>query len=157
LNRFGGDIFLGVMDDGEVSGVPSKTAASLVRNFIGTVSNPDIISPTVYLTPEIFEYERKTVIHIHIPPSPEVHTCKKIVFDRTGDADVKVRSTDRIAEMYIRKHDIYTERRIFKYVTGNDLRLDLLPRLRQMAVNRIFDHPWQSLSDAELLIIGTNI
>lgn len=52
LNRFGGDIFLGI-------------------------SNPAIFAPTVYLEPELIEYEGKTIIHVHIPPSSEVHSYKK--------------------------------------------------------------------------------
>lgn len=34
LNRFGGDIFLGVEDDGNVRGVSSKEASNIVKNFI---------------------------------------------------------------------------------------------------------------------------
>lgn len=33
LNRFGGDIFLGVLDDGTVVGVPPKAAPDMVRNL----------------------------------------------------------------------------------------------------------------------------
>ena len=40
LNRFGGDIFMGVLDDGTVSGGPEKAAPDMVRNFISCVSNP---------------------------------------------------------------------------------------------------------------------
>lgn len=47
LNRFGGDIFLGVLDDGTVSGVPEKAAPDMVENFIKVVSNPLLFSPTV--------------------------------------------------------------------------------------------------------------
>ena len=40
LNRFGGDIFLGVLDDGTVVGVPEKAAPDMVKNFIKVISNP---------------------------------------------------------------------------------------------------------------------
>lgn len=33
LNRFGGDILLGVLDDGTVAGVPEKAADDLIRNL----------------------------------------------------------------------------------------------------------------------------
>ena len=72
LNRFGGDIFLGVLDDGTVVGVPEKAAADMVKNFIKTVSNPTVFSPTIYLAPEIIKYDdKRTIIHVHIPPSAE--------------------------------------------------------------------------------------
>ena len=34
LNRFGGDLLLGVQDDGTVSGIPEKAAVDMVKNFI---------------------------------------------------------------------------------------------------------------------------
>ena len=107
LNRFGGDIFLGVLDDGTVAGVPEKAAPDIVRNFIKTVSNPAVFSPTVYLVPEIIKYDNKhTIIHLHISPSAEVHSYKRVIYDRVDDADVKVTATGAIAQMYIRKQNI---------------------------------------------------
>ena len=148
LNRFGGDIFLGVLDDGTVNGLPEKAAPDMVKNFISCVSNPTMFSPTIYLTPEILSYEGKIIIHIHIPPSAEVHSFKKVIYDRVNDADVKVTATAQIAQMYIRKQDIFTEKKIFPYVQMEDLRLDLLPRLRIMAANNSGSiHPWSSMSD----------
>jgi ATP-dependent DNA helicase RecG len=55
--------------------------------------NPEIISPTVYLAPEIIDYEGKQVVHIHVPPSSEVHSFKKVIYDRVDDANVKVTAT----------------------------------------------------------------
>ena len=49
LNRFGGDLFMGVLDDGTVSGVPEKAAADMDKNFISCISNPSLFSPTIYL------------------------------------------------------------------------------------------------------------
>lgn len=110
LNRFGGDLFMGILDDGTVSGVPEKAAPDMVKNFISCVSNPAMFSPTVYLSPEILEYEGKIVIHVHVPSSAEVHSYKGIIYDRVNDSDVKVTSTSQIAQMYIRKQDVFTER-----------------------------------------------
>lgn len=153
LNRFGGDLFLGVLDDGTVTGVSEKNAPGLVKNFICSISNPALFSPTVYLLPEIMVYESKAVIHVHVPPSAEVHSFKKVIYDRVDDADVKVTATGQIAQMYIRKQGIFTERKIYPYVDTADLRLDLLPRLRVMAANNNGgqEHPWSSMSDEELL------
>lgn len=127
LNRFGGDIFMGVLDDGTVLGVPEKAASDMVKNFIKVVSNPVVFSPTVYLVPEIIKYdETHTIIHVHIPPSAEVHSYKKVIYDRVDDADVKVTATGAIAQMYIRKQNIFTEKKIYPYAKMEDLRLDLL-------------------------------
>lgn len=153
LNRFGGDIFLGVLDDGTVLGVPENAAADMVRNFISCVSNPALFTPTVYLSPKVLKYEGKTIIHIHVLPSAEVHSYKKIIYDRIDDADVKVTATSQIAQMYIRKQEIFTERKLYPYVKKEDLRIDMLPKLRIMAENQSngSGHPWSRMTDDELL------
>lgn len=77
---------------------------------------------------------------------------KKEIYDRVDDSDVKVTATSQLASMYIRKQSIFTEKRIFPYVSIDDLRLDLLPRIRKMATNSIEGiHGWESMSDEELL------
>lgn len=151
LNRFGGDIYLGIEDNGTVTGVPEKATPDIIKNFISMMNNPDVISPTVYLAPEVLDYKDKKVVHIHVPPSSEVHSFKKVIYDRADDADVKVTATGQIAQMYIRKQRIFTEKKVFPYVRDEHLRLDMLPRIRQLAVNRFKDHPWKTMSDAELL------
>ena len=161
LNRFGGDIFLGVTDSGRVVGVPENSVSSMIKNFISCVSNSDLITPTVYLEPRPLLYEGKTVIHIHVNPSAEVHSYKKEIFARVDDADVHVTSTSQIAMMYIRKQSIFTERKVFPYIKVEDLRLDLLPTIRQMAANSANGrHIWQKTDDMELLrsagLFGTN-
>ena len=153
LNRFGGDLFLGVLDDGTVTGVPEKAALDMVKNFIKVISNPALFSPTIYLVPEIIKYdEKRTIIHVHIPPSVEVHSYKKVIYDRVDDADVKVTATGTIAQMYIRKQNIFTEKKIYPYARMEDLRLDLLPKIRIMAQNHAGgQHPWTVMDDQELL------
>ena len=153
LNRFGGDIFLGVLNDGTVVGVPEKAAPDMVKNFIKVVSNPLLFSPTVYLIPKIIKYdEKRTIIHVHIPPSAEVHSYKKVIYDRVDDADVKVTATGAIAQMYIRKQNIFTEKKIYPYAKMEDLRLDLLPKIRIMAQNHAGgQHPWTAMNDQDLL------
>ena len=153
LNRFGGDIFLGVLDDGTVLGVPKNAVSDMIKNFIKVVSNPALFSPTVYLVPEKIEYDGShTIIHIHVPPSAEVHSYKKVIYDRVDDADVKVTATGAIAQMYIRKQNIFTEKKIYPYAKLEDLRLDLLPKIRTMAQNHAGGtHPWKSMEDEELL------
>lgn len=68
------------------------------------------------------------------------------------DADVKVTATSAIAQMYIRKQNVFTERKIYPYAGMEDLRLDLLPKIRVMAQNHAGgQHPWTAMDDLELL------
>jgi len=152
LNRFGGDLFLGVDDNGTVVGIPPNAISGVIKNFISMVGNVDIISPTVYLSPDIISYQGKEIIHIHISASPEVHTYKKVIYDRVDDADVKVTSTSQISMLYIRKQKIYTERDVFKYVKDEDLRLDMFPTLVQMAINsHLGVHAWENMSVPQII------
>ncbi|MCL2499836.1 MAG: putative DNA binding domain-containing protein [Defluviitaleaceae bacterium] len=151
LNRYGGDIYLGVEDNGEVRGIPKEAANGMIKNFISMISNPDILFPTVYLTPQLLQYEGKTIIHIQVLPGSEVHSYKKTIYDRNNDSDVKVTSTSQIAALYIRKQRIFTEKKVYPYIKDEHLRMDMLPRIRQMAVNKNLDHPWRNMTDAELL------
>jgi len=152
LNRFGGDIFLGVDDHGKVIGIPKNATGDMIKNFIKTISNPEMLNPTVYLNPQLIQYQRKNIIHIHIHPSSEVHKYKNVVYDRVDDADVKVTSTSQLSMMYIRKQEIFTEKKIFKYITDADLRLDMLPQLVQRAINHhAGSHPWVKLSTKQIL------
>lgn len=110
LSRFGGDLFMGVLNDGTVAGVPPKAAPDMIKNFITVISNPVLFTPTIYLSPELIVYEGHTIIRVHVPPSAEVHSYKKVIYDRVDDADVKVTATGQIAQMYIRKQNIFTEK-----------------------------------------------
>ncbi len=126
------------------------------------LSNPLNFTPTIYLVPEILIYEGKTVIHVHIPASAEVHSYKKVIYDRLGDADIRVTAAAQIAGLYIRKQNIFTEKKIYPYVTKADLRMDLLPGVKQMAVNHAGGkHPWEGISDDEFFksagLYGTDI
>lgn len=151
LNRFGGEILLGVEDNGNIIGIPEKAIQQTIKNFVNVTSNPLMFNPIVCINPEIVEIQGKKILYIRVLPSSEVHKFKNIVYDRAGDADIKINTTNEIAQMYIRKQNIFTEKRIYKYVTPEHLRLDLLPMCRQRAINKRFDHPWKNMDDMELL------
>ena len=108
------------MDDGTVAGIPPKAAPSLVNNFIGALANPDLFTPTMCLDPQIMQCKGKTLIHIHVPVGGDVVSYKKNIFNRVNDSDVKVTSSTDIAQMYIRKQEIFTERRVYPYITMED-------------------------------------
>lgn len=113
LNRFGGDLFLGVLDDGTVVGVSEKAAPDMIKNFISVISNDALFHPTVYLDPELLRFEGHTAIHIHVPSSSEVHSYKKIVYDRVDDADNTLMHREFVssytAKFVIMQDRMYTE------------------------------------------------
>jgi len=151
LNRFGGDIYLGVEDDGSVSGVPPDAVQNFIENIINMLGNPEVIFPTVHIQPESFEYEGKNIIHIHVPPSSEPHSYKRTYYDRVGKSDIKMKSTNVITSMFMRKHDIHTEEKIYSHIRDEDLRFDLFTRIKIRATTRQEDHPWKNMSDKEII------
>lgn len=150
-NRFGGDILCGVLDNGKIEGLPENAVSSMLKNFTNIVSNPDIFSPILYITPQIEKIDGKTIIHIHVPISPDVHSYKGKVYDRIHESDVVVKGNSKIAEMIIRKQNIFTEQKIFPYATINELKKDLIEICRQKAVNLQPNHPWKNMSDEQLI------
>jgi len=151
LNRFGGDLYLGVEDNGAVSGVPHGSVHNFITNIINMFGDPNIISPTVHLSPESFEYDGKYVIRIHVPASSEPHTYKRAYYDRIGSSDIRVKSTSAITSLFMRKLDIHTEEKVYPNITDGDLRLDLFPRIRIWVATRHKDHPWEKMTDKEII------
>ena len=58
---------------------------------------------------------------------------------------------DLIGNLINRKSSSYNERKVFPYVTTDHLRMEMLPRIRQMAITKKPDHPWKNMDDMELL------
>ena len=151
-NRYGGFILLGVRDDGTVLGVDPKAAPDMKKNFINMLANPQKISPALMLQLEEIEIDGKLVLFTYVPISSQVEVCSGKIFDRNGDADIDVtKLTDVAAHLYGRKSTMFTEREIFPYVTKKHLRLDLMPRVRQLALSHFSEHPWENMSDMDIL------
>jgi ATP-dependent DNA helicase RecG len=150
-NRYGGHLLLGVDDDGRVLGVNHNAAPGILKNFINMLNNPQKIAPSLYMNLEKVEIEGKLVLYVYVPVSPQVELCNGKIYDRSGDADIDVtKSTDLAANLYARKSSLFSEREVFPYATLDDLRLELVPRVKQMAVSRLQNHPWKDIDDMEL-------
>lgn len=48
LNRCGGDIILGVLDNGEIVGVAPENVSSMKKDFANTINNSQKLTPTFY-------------------------------------------------------------------------------------------------------------
>lgn len=157
-NRYGGHILLGVAEEehdgrktGRVIGVNPNSVQNIKKNFITVLNNPNKINPSLYLNLEEIRYEGMIVLWVYIPISSQVEFCGKEIYDRNRDADqVITKSVDLVFNLYSRKSGTYRERKLFPYVTEEHLCMDLLPVVRQMALNRDKNHPWKSMNDMEL-------
>jgi ATP-dependent DNA helicase RecG len=59
-------------------------------------------------------------------------------------------SGELAAQLIGRKSGQFTERQIFPYATMDDIRLDLIPVAKQLALSRNEKHPWKDMTDMDL-------
>lgn len=151
-NRWGGHIFLGVEDNGTVSGVKPERAEAMKKDFVTSVNNENKIYPPLYLIPIEYEYDGKIILYIHVPCSPNVCRCRGRILDRSNDADIDItRNESLVYQLYARKQDTYYVNKVFPVFSVKDLRHDLMERARNMTKVRVQNHQWRSMSDEELL------
>lgn len=150
-NRHGGNIFLGVLDDGTIEGVNPKRVTEIRRNLVNRVCNPNQFEPAPVIETEAIATGNGTVIRVWVPMSSSVVRFKGVAYDRMFDADRRVVGDFGMTQMYMRKQDYYYEQRILPALTLDDFRPDLIERCRAMAASRRPDHPWKHMDDDELL------
>jgi ATP-dependent DNA helicase RecG len=150
-NRHGGHIILGVADDGTPIGVNPKAAPQMKKNFAGMLNNPQKTSPPLFLRFDDVKVGGKLLLHVYVPISSQIQSCSGRIYDRNEDGDFDItNSTDLVAHLSVRKSSRFTEREIFPYATMDDMRLDLVPLVKKMALGRISNHPWKDMMEMEL-------
>ena len=156
LNRNGGHIFLGVQDDGTISGVYKDYVKEMKKNFANLCNNNEKIWPTIHLEIKEYLYGEKEILYIYVYESSDVHRTGNKIFDRNEDGDFEITgNTSLISQLYIRKSSTYIENKIYPFATIEDLRKDLIDKARNMAVNRVANHPWSKMTDIEMLRSAT--
>jgi len=150
-NRYGGHMLIGVHDSGEILGVNPKCVLDMKNNFVNVLNNPNKIAPTMYLSLTDIDVDGKIVLYVYIPQSSQIQLCSGRLFDRNFEGDLDITNSGELAAQLIsRKSGQFTERRIFPYVTMEDLRLDLVPVAKRLALSKNNKHPWANMSDMEL-------
>lgn len=152
LNRSGGDILLGVTDSGTITGIHKNSVNQIKKDFASSINNPQKLSPAVYLSIDEYIINDKIILHIFVPESSQVHKCNGKIYDRNEDGDFDVTNNiDIVALMYIRKQKTFSENIIYPYAKMEDLKSELIDKVRIMATNRQPHHPWESMTNDELL------
>ena len=152
LNRNGGLVFLGIEDDSTITGINEGALDQMKKDLVTALNNPQKLNPPLYILPQEIKILGKIVLFLDIPESSQVHRCNNRIYDRNEDGDFNITdNTNLVAQLYIRKQSSYSENRIYPYVTLDDLRYDLIQRVRKLARGHRPDHPWAELDDMELL------
>ena len=121
LNRQGGDVLLGVTDDGKVIGVPPKAASSMVRQIVNVMNDPNLWEPRIAVYPEIVVYRGKAINPGIITPSNLRPYSKNPIianfFHQIGRADELgsgVRNLYHYVKLYSGADPIFDETDIFR-------------------------------------------
>lgn len=151
LNRDGGDILLGVNDHGQVTGVVESSLRAMVDNLVNLSNNPQKLDPPHILFPQTYHIEGKTIVHIQVPSSSEVHRSAGVVYDRSNDGDFRLQQPAQIAGIYNRKRAHYTENTVYPGLRISDFKEELFPKIRNLISSNHLNHPWLTLTNEQLL------
>lgn len=154
LNRDGGDILLGVDNNGNVLGADEKAVSKIVTDLVNLSNNPQKLDPSFILFPQVYDINGRKVIHIQVPASSQVHKTGKIIYDRSNDGDFKVEQPHRIAEIANRKRNHYTEGIIYSALRMEDFKQELFPKVRNLIRSNNPAHPWLALDDRQMMEIS---
>lgn len=152
LNRAGGNILLGVNDDKTIEGVNPDKADMICKDFVNLSNNPQKLFPTFLLDAKTIAFEGKTLIHIFVPISSQVHKCSDKIFDRSADGDFELKSNEQIKQLYNRKSILYTENKIYPFLKEVHFANGIVDRTRRIIKNNRPDHPWNDLSNHDFFI-----
>lgn len=151
LNRDGGNIILGVEDDGSIErGVNPESINQMCGNISNMSNNPQRLFPTFLLNPEVLDVDGKKLIIITVPSSSQVHRIGNKVYDRSNDGDYELRTDAEISALYQRKSTQYSENHIYPYLRLDDLQQGTIEKARNLIRGARATHPWLELSDMDL-------
>ena len=151
-NSDGGHIFLGVLDDGTINGIREDRVEAEKKDFVTTVNNAMKLHPPLYLCPEAYSIEGKTILYVYVPKAAYVCRCRGRVFDRNNDSDIDITDNEELMyRLYARKSGNYFVNKVYPAFAVSDLDTGAIEHARQMTRVRSDAHPWLSMNDEQLL------
>ena len=153
LNHSGGQILVGVQNDGTIIGVNPEKVEQLRTDIVNCINNPELFLPCPYFTPRIMEVEGKSVMQLDIPCGQYVYRFKGRYWDRNDDADIDV--TDQpelLLSIFERKNPHLFEERFVEGLTMEGLDPNTFQYCRNVIQSRQPSHAWLQLSDEDILI-----
>lgn len=154
LNRDGGQIVLGVADDGEVTGVNPDAVPRIMAEIANLSNNPQKLDPPYLLFPQAETIDERQIVRVQVPCSSQVHRCGGDVFMRSEDGDYRLKDPYQIAGLVNRKLSFYTEQRVIPWLGMADLNPTLFDRARELFRRHHASHPWLGLNNEDLLRTG---
>lgn len=131
-NRDGGIIILGLKDNGEILGIIPDAVDRMKKDFVTSINNGQKINPPLYLQPETYQIEGRTLLVIQVPVSSQVCRHRGRIFDRNHESDIDITdNSDMVYQLYARKSGSYFVNKVTRFQLS-DLRSDLIERARTM-------------------------
>ena len=153
LNHSGGQILVGVKDDGTIVGVNPKKVEKLQSDIINSINNPELFLPCPYFTPRIMEVDGMSVMQIDIPCGQYVYRFKGRYWDRNEDADIDVTDhPELLLSLFERKNPHLFEERIVEGLTMEQLNHETFRYCRNILAVKNTSHPWLQMSNEEILV-----
>ena len=151
-NRDGGHIFFGVKDNGTILGVDRDCVEQMKKNFVTTINNESKMYPPLYLIPEEYEIDGRTVLYVYVPVGKTVYRNAGRIFDRNNESDIDITdNADMVFKLYVRKQSTYFVNKVYPAIPVSSLRHDLMDRARRMTRVNTEHHPWVDMTDEEML------
>lgn len=132
-NRNGGHLFLGIADKTkEIRGVNSERIDKMMKDFTTSVNNANKINPPMYLTPEVYEIDRKKIIYIRISEGTQVRRLNGRIWDRTYEGDIDITdNAELVYKMYARKQSTYFVNKVYTNFGLDYLDFDVIRRAKK--------------------------
>src|SRR5690606_26797356 len=147
-----GDILiLGVHGNGKVLGLNGQNPKNQKQDIVMQLNNPNVQSPIFPLPDEEVVHHTRTLLYKRIPLSSSVYKHIHLIYDRENDRDFRVTNVARIADLYARKRNTFTENQILPYLRITDLDRSLFDIVRARLSLVDTNHPWLEASNERIL------
>ena len=153
----GGHIVLGADNNGKIFGVSDESLQEQLDTLAKDMNNPQLFKPTYYLDFKTLKLDGLNLIHCYVPESTQAHTYKGEYYDRNRDGDFILRSTEQIANLFIRKSKLKTEDRVYPVFGLKDLDEEAMEYMRLMIKSDNPDHEWLKMDNGAMLRSGQMI
>ena len=131
----------------------------LKQDVVTALNNRDVLDPPFPLAVNEVVDGDHTILYIRVPISSFVHKHAGTIYDRQNDSDFRITDPARIAVMYARKRNVFTENQIYPHLSIDDLDALLFDKVKARIALVDANHPWleagitneRILRDARLL------
>ena len=152
LNSDGGTLILGVENNGEIIGVNPDSIDAIKTKFVTSINNSEIINPIIYLDINDIEINGKTVLYINVPNASNVYRYKSRIYKRNHESDVDITNIkEEVTKLYLRTDNSYSENQIYPYLPVEELRQDLIAKVKKIAKLNNDQSDWDTLDTKEFL------